>query len=356
MLRRDFDFTLPPELIAQQPLAERAASRLLSLDDGDGGLRDRRIADLPALLRPDDLLVVNDTRVLPARLFARKAGSGGQVEIFVERVQDGGGLLARVRASKPLRPGAVLEVEGGAQAEVLAVEQGACQLQWRGGVDSAAYLEAHGHMPLPPYIQRPDEATDRERYQTVFASAPGAIAAPTAGLHFDAALLAAIAARGVQLARVTLHVGWGTFEPVRSEHIEAHRLHAEQLEVPAATVQAVAATHARGGRVVAVGTTVVRALESAAQEGALRAVRGETTLFICPGYRFQVVDALLTNFHLPQSSLLMLVCAFGGQQAVLEAYRHAVTQRYRFFSYGDAMWLAPEGRSRQRRTHAMMPP
>ena len=339
MLRRDFHFDLPPELIAQQPLARRSGSRLLAVDTTHGALRDACIADLPAELRPGDLLVLNDTRVLPARLLARKVGTGGRVEVLVERLLPDG-LLARIRSSKPLRAGAVLDIEGGARLHVRAAGQGSSTLEWLDKVDGTAYLEAHGHMPLPPYIQRPDEPVDRERYQTVYAQVPGAIAAPTAGLHFDEVLLRQIAERGVATARITLHVGWGTFEPVRAERVAEHRLHAERTVVPLTVVSAIEAARARGGRVIAVGTTVVRALESAAQGGYLQALDGETSLFISPGYRFRVVDALLTNFHLPESSLLMLVCAFGGQDTVLNAYRHAVAERYRFFSYGDAMWLA----------------
>ena len=334
----DFDYALPPELIAQHPVAERSASRLL---DGSGAVpADRVFRDLPALLSPGDLLVFNDTRVIKARLLGEKA-TGGAVELLVERVLAGHEVWAHVRASKSPRAGSLLRLAGAFDAEVLG----------RAGPDESLYhlrfpaeplalLEAHGHVPLPPYIEREDGADDAERYQTVFASRPGAVAAPTAALHFDAGVLAALDARGVATARVTLHVGAGTFQPVRSENIGEHRMHSEWFEVPAATVDAVAATRARGGRVVAVGTTTLRALESAARGGSLRPMFGDTDIFITPGFEFRVVDRLLTNFHLPKSTLMMLVSAFAGHAQVMALYRHAVESRYRFFSYGDAMWLA----------------
>lgn len=341
----DFDFALPPELIAQHPAAERSASRLL---DGRGATPvDRGFAELPSLLEPGDLLVFNDTRVIKARLYGRKA-SGGAVEALVERVLPGHEVLAHLRASKSPRPGSTLQIldragTGAAfEAEVLG----------RGGADGSLYhlrlpddplalLEAHGHVPLPPYITHADEADDERRYQTVFAERPGAVAAPTAALHFDEALLAALDARGVARARVTLHVGAGTFQPVRTERIEDHRMHSEWFEVGADCVAAVQAARERGGRVVAVGTTSVRALESAARAtGLLQAMRGDTDIFITPGFAFRVVDRLLTNFHLPKSTLLMLVAAFAGHAHVRALYRHAVEARYRFFSYGDAMLLA----------------
>jgi S-adenosylmethionine:tRNA ribosyltransferase-isomerase len=341
MRRADFHYELPDALIAQAPLADRSASRLLAVDGGAGTWRDLAFRNLPDLLEPGDLLVLNDTRVIPARAFGRKQ-SGGRVELLVERLVGERGAVGQLRASKSPVPGGRLEFEGGAVATVTG----------RSGHDGDLYelafdrpvlpwLEQVGRMPLPPYIRREADAGDLERYQTVFGRQPGAVAAPTAGLHFDAPLLAALAARGVQTATVTLHVGAGTFQPVRTEDPRAHRLHAERVEVGVAACSAVAAARARGGRVVAVGTTVVRSLETAASGDALEPFSGETELFILPGYRFRVVDALVTNFHLPESSLLMLVCAFGGQDTLLAAYRHAVEARYRFFSYGDAMFIAP---------------
>lgn len=347
MQRRDFHYDLPPERIAQQPLAERSAARLLTLDGATGARADRAIRDLVELVRPGDLLVLNDTRVIPARLHGRKT-SGGRVEILLERLLAPGRALAHVRASKAPRPGARLEVEGDAVLDVVEkTPEGLYVLESARGDPLAPLFESHGHMPLPPYITRADDAGDRERYQTVFARRPGAVAAPTAGLHFDSSLLAALAARGVRCTQVTLHVGAGTFQPVRADRLEAHVMHAEWLDVSAATVDAVTATRARGGRVIAVGTTAVRALETAAQAGVLAPFTGDTRLFIRPGFQFRVVDCLLTNFHLPESTLLMLVAAFAGHAAVMAAYRHAVASGYRFFSYGDAMWLtiAPEARS-----------
>ena len=342
MRRADFAYDLPPELIAQAPLAIRSASRMLCLDGDSGALDDATVADLPGRLRAGDLLVFNDTRVIPARVFGRKA-SGGRVELLVERLLDGGRLLALVRSSKSPKEGGVLMLDGGLQATVVGRRDDLFELQLPAGTDAVAWLEAAGHVPLPPYIDRADDADDRDRYQTVFADRPGAVAAPTAGLHFDSALLERLAAAGVESARVTLHVGAGTFQPVRAEHVADHVMHAEWLEVPRATCDAVAATRARGGRVVAVGTTTVRSLETAARDGTLQPFAGETTLFITPGYGFRVVDLMLTNFHLPESTLLMLVCAFAGTDHVLAAYRHAVAARYRFFSYGDAMLV---GRAR----------
>jgi len=340
----DFDFELPEALIAQSPLAERSAARLLVVDGAAGGWRDAMVRDLPSLLQPGDLVVFNDTRVIPARLHGQK-DSGGKVEVLVERLLDKHEALAHVRASKAPKPGTRLRMEGGIVLEMLARQDELFRLRLvEGGESLLAALEAHGHMPLPPYIERADTAADRERYQTLFADRPGAVAAPTAGLHFDADLLEAIRARGVGTARVTLHVGAGTFQPVRVENLAEHRMHAEWVEVSLATVEAIRATRARGGRVVAIGTTAVRALESAAAaspSGELAPYTGDTRLFITPGVRFRVVDALFTNFHLPRSTLLMLVSAFGGYEAVMGAYRHAVDAGYRFFSYGDAMFLTP---------------
>lgn len=340
MRRRDFHFELPQELIAERPLERRTDSRLLCLDGESGAVTDRRFADLESLLRPGDLLVLNDTRVIPARLFGRKA-SGGRVEVLLERVISDTQVLAHLRVSRAPRVGTRLSLDGGAEAEVMG-RDGACFILSIHGVDDLfGYLDSHGHVPLPPYIQRADESMDHDRYQTVFAREPGAVAAPTAGLHFDAAMLERLAAAGVEQARVTLHVGAGTFQPVRTERVEEHRMHSELLQVSEQTCEQVRACRERGGRVVAVGTTVVRALESAAGDGVLAPFRGETDIFIYPGYRFRVVDALVTNFHLSESSLIMLVSAFAGHRHVMAAYDHAVAERYRFFSYGDAMFIDP---------------
>jgi S-adenosylmethionine:tRNA ribosyltransferase-isomerase len=334
----DFDFDLPPALIAQHPAAERSASRLL---DGSGAApADRIFRDLPGLLREGDLLVFNDTQVIKARLHGAKA-SGGAVEALVERVLPGHEVWAHLRASKSPKFGAVVRFAEAFDAEVLG----------RAGPDGSLFvlrfpsdpfvlLQAHGHVPLPPYITHDDDADDERRYQTVFAAKPGAVAAPTAALHFDEALLAALRERGVHLAHVTLHVGAGTFQPVRADNLEQHVMHSEWCEVSEATVAAVREAKARGGRIVAVGTTTVRTLESAARAtGALQAWQGDTDIFITPGFEFRVVDALITNFHLPKSTLMMLVSAFAGHAKVMALYRHATQQRYRFFSYGDAMFL-----------------
>ena len=344
MRRQDFAYDLSAELIAQTPLAERAASRLLLLDPATGAPRDLTMRDLPAQLAPGDLLVLNDTRVVAARLMGTKP-SGGRVEILLERALDGSEALAQLSASKPIRVGLEVATAGGP----VRVLERAGDL-WRIGLPQPAleFFERVGEVPLPPYIRRPAAAADRERYQSIFAREPGAVAAPTASLHFDAPLAAALEARGVPRTFVTLHVGAGTFQPLRTDDLAAHTLHAERAAVGVAACAAIAATRARGGRVVAVGTTVVRALESAAlaavgddarQAAPLAPWAGETRLFITPGFRFRVCDALLTNFHLPESSLLMLVCAFAGRRAVLDAYAHAVRARYRFFSYGDAMLI-----------------
>ena len=339
MLRSDFHYELPDELIARHPAARRSDSRLLHLDGRDGALADLRFADLPRLLRRGDLLVFNDTRVVPARLRGHKE-TGGKVELLLERVVGGGRALVQLRSSKPPAVGSRIGLTGGASATVVGREDDFWLLEF--GADPAAVFEAHGEMPLPPYLRREAQDFDRERYQTVYARVPGAVAAPTAGLHFDAATLDACSDAGIEQARITLHVGAGTFQPVRADDVREHRMHAELVEVPPAACEAVAACRARGGRVVAVGTTSVRALESAAQDGALRPFAGDTRLFITPGYRFRVVDAMITNFHLPESTLLMLVCAFAGHGHVLAAYRHAVAARYRFFSYGDAMFVDPD--------------
>jgi S-adenosylmethionine:tRNA ribosyltransferase-isomerase len=337
MLRSDFRFELPQDLIAQRPLPQRGASRLLSLDGPSGEVRDRCFADLPDLLRPGDLLVLNDTRVMPARLFGHKE-SGGRVEVLVERLTGADEALCHLRSSKSPRAGTRILLDGGEALEVLGRDGDLFRLRAL-DLGLPALMERHGHMPLPPYIQRPDEALDLERYQTVYACRLGAVAAPTAGLHFDEGMLGRLRECGVESVHVTLHVGAGTFQPVRAERIDGHVMHAEWLEVSAAVCERVRATRAAGGRVVAVGTTSVRSLESAAQGGEIAPLSGETRLFIRPGYRFRVVDAMITNFHLPESTLLMLVCAFAGYDAVMAAYRHAVEARYRFFSYGDAMFL-----------------
>ncbi|HEX7043967.1 MAG TPA: tRNA preQ1(34) S-adenosylmethionine ribosyltransferase-isomerase QueA [Burkholderiales bacterium] len=338
MRKSDFRYELPPELIAQYPAEERTAARLLGLGRAAGELHELRFADLPQLLRAGDLLVMNDTRVIPARLYGTKP-TGGRIEALIERLLDERRALAHVRASKPPRAGQVLAFDGGLRALVEGRIGALYALRFETEAPLVQALERFGHVPLPPYIGRPDTPRDRERYQTVYARVPGAVAAPTAGLHFDAALLARLEAMGVERAFVTLHVGAGTFQPLREEELERVRLHAEYVEVGAAACAAIERARAAGRRVVAVGTTVVRALEAAARGGTLAPLAGDTDIFIYPGYRFRVVDALVTNFHLPESSLLMLVCAFGGTERVLAAYRHAVARRYRFYSYGDAMFL-----------------
>ncbi|HEX5047849.1 MAG TPA: tRNA preQ1(34) S-adenosylmethionine ribosyltransferase-isomerase QueA [Gammaproteobacteria bacterium] len=351
MNRSEFHYHLPPELIAQTPPRERGSSRLLVLDGATGVLADRLFADLPRLLRPGDLLVLNDTRVLPARLIGRKP-TGGRVELLLERITAPNRALMQLRASHALRAGSTIDLPGGAHARVDGRQGQLFELTF--DCDVAALLEAHGEVPLPPYIEREADPLDRERYQTVFARAAGAVAAPTAGLHFDREMLVRLDALGVERAFLTLHVGAGTFAPVRTERIEDHELHAERLRVPADVCAAVERCRARGGRVVAVGTTSVRALETAAAGGVLAPFDGESRLFIYPGFRFRVVDALVTNFHLPESSLLMLVAAFAGVRETLAAYRHAVAERYRFFSYGDAMFVTPRaGALAPRQPHAL---
>jgi S-adenosylmethionine:tRNA ribosyltransferase-isomerase len=336
----DFDFGLPAELIAQHPATERSASRLLDARSATQW-HDRVFRDLPTLFEPGDLLVFNDTRVIKARLRGAKA-SGGAVEVLVERVRPECEALVHLRASKPARPGTMLRLEAAFDAEVLGREGEFYRLRFP--ADPLALLERHGHVPLPPYIHHADDADDERRYQTVFARHPGAVAAPTAALHFDAALLDALRGRGIEFAHVTLHVGAGTFAPVRTANLAEHRMHSEWFEVSEAAVAAIAQARARRGRVVAVGTTTLRALESAALDartpGVPQACRRETDIFITPGFQFRVVDALVTNFHLPRSTLMMLVSAFAGVQTIRHAYAHAIAQRYRFFSYGDAMLLA----------------
>jgi len=339
--RSDFHYDLPPELIAQAPLPERSASRLLLLPPTPAALEDRCIRDLPELLQPGDLLVFNDTRVIPARLYGRKA-SGGRVEILIERALSTHQAKAQLGVSKPPQIGSRIELDAGGEFIVEARDEGFWRLRLDGHESIDQLLHRAGHLPLPPYIERPASVEDAERYQTVFARNEGAVAAPTAGLHFDPPLLGELSRRGVQFGHVTLHVGAGTFQPVRVEHIESHRMHSEWLNVGAELVEQIRRTRANGGRVIAVGTTVVRALETAMREGELQPYAGETTIFIFPGYEIRSIDALLTNFHLPESTLLMLVSAFAGRERVLAAYRHAVEQRYRFFSYGDAMLVFPQ--------------
>jgi len=342
------DFELPPGLIAQRPLAERDGARLLHL--GPAGLADRQVVELPELLAPGSLLVVNDTRVLPARLLGHREPTGGAVELLLLSRREGPGerWACLGRSSKPLRPGTRLTLGGGAVEAVVEGQEGegvlVAALTTAGGEPLREALERVGHMPLPPYVERADDEADRERYQTVFAEKPGAVAAPTAGLHLSSPLLSALRARGCSVASVTLHVGLGTFRPVKVDDLDEHPMHEEWCEVPQATVDAVAEARGRGVPVVAVGTTVVRALESAAAGGALEAGARSTRLLIQPGYTFRVVDALFTNFHLPRSTLLALVAAFGGYERVLAAYRHAVARGYRFFSYGDAMLLSERAR------------
>jgi S-adenosylmethionine:tRNA ribosyltransferase-isomerase len=340
--RSDFDYPLPPELIAQAPLAQRSASRLLLLDGGHALWRDHKIDQLPELLQPGDLLVFNDTRVLPARLPARKS-TGGRIEIFLERPLPDRRALVQLRDSKSVRAGFILRTAGG-EVRLIARREELWEIELP--EEAIEFFERFGQVPLPPYIRRAPEESDRERYQSLWARVPGAVAAPTASLHFDAALLSALTARGIEHCWLTLHVGAGTFAPVRTEQLDSHSLHSESYEINAASVAAIERARARGARVVAIGTTVARALESGALAGSgVVAGAGNTTLFIRPGYRFQVIDALLTNFHLPQSSLLMLVSAFAGRENVLAAYGHAVTAGYRFFSYGDAMLVWPQSQA-----------
>jgi S-adenosylmethionine:tRNA ribosyltransferase-isomerase len=331
----DFDYELPRELIARHPTDARRASRLLEVGDE---LRDRSFADLPLLLRPGDLLVFNDTRVIHARLRGRKE-TGGRCEVLVERLQGETQAIAQVRASKTPREGSRLQFAAGVTATVTGRDGEFFGLDFSAPL--LPYLDAHGEVPLPPYLEREAESADDERYQTVYAREPGAVAAPTAGLHFDNAMLEETAAAGIGHAFVTLHVGAGTFQALRHEDVEANRLHCERLIVDEACCDSIRRTREAGGRVIAVGTTSVRALETAARDGAIQPFTGETDLFILPGYGFRATDAMITNFHLPQSSLLMLVAAFAGTERILDAYRHAVSERYRFFSYGDSMFLTP---------------
>jgi S-adenosylmethionine:tRNA ribosyltransferase-isomerase len=332
----DFDYELPPKLIAQAPLSERSASRLLVMDRAR--LEDRRFSDLPQLLRAGDLLVFNDTRVIHARLHGTK-DSGGTVEVLIDRPIGRHEALAQVRASHAPKPGSRLVLEDALVVQVVAREGEFFLLRFPGTDDLAALLERHGKLPLPPYIQREAGDADEARYQTVYAREHGSVAAPTAGLHFDEALISALRERGVELAYLTLHVGAGTFQPVRVDDLSRHRMHRERYIIPADTVTAMREARTRGGRIIAVGTTSLRALEAAAQEGEIIAGPGETEIFILPGFRFRTADCLITNFHLPKSTLLMLVSAFAGMDNIRGAYRHAVAEGYRFFSYGDAMFI-----------------
>ena len=334
----DFDYELPQELIAQVPASERGGSRLLHFDGGTGAFADRQFRGFADLVAPGDLVVMNDTRVIKARLVGKKK-SGGRVEVMVERVLGGGEVLAQIGANHPARVGSALVLADAVEATVLGREREFFRLRFEGCDDALALLDRHGTVPLPLYITRDAGDNDAERYQTIYAREHGAVAAPTAGLHFDKKMLDALQKKGVTLAYVTLHVGAGTFQPVRVQDLAQHDMHGEWYEVPQATVAAIQAARERGGRVLAVGTTTLRALESAAGGGELAPGRGETRLFVLPGYRFRVVERLLTNFHLPRSTLLMLVSAFGGMDNMRRAYRHAIAQRYRFYSYGDAMLI-----------------
>jgi S-adenosylmethionine:tRNA ribosyltransferase-isomerase len=346
MLRTDFHFELPGELIAQRPTAKRSASRMLFLDGAAGLHRDLKFSDFPSLLKPADLLVFNDTRVIPARVFGVKE-SGGRVEILLERALTANTALVHLRASKGLAPQALVKLPGGHTAHMQGRHGDLFRLRF--SCDVASFFETHGDIPLPPYIERETESADRERYQTVYARVVGAVAAPTAGLHFDAETFAALEARRVHHAFITLHVGAGTFQPVRSSDIDTHQMHEEYIEVPESTCKAIHAARAAGGRVIAVGTTVVRSLETAARDGRGAApFSGATRIFIKPGHTFRAVDAMVTNFHLPESTLLMLCCAFVGREPLLAAYAHAVQARYRFFSYGDAMFLTPSSSALER--------
>ncbi|MGH8560001.1 MAG: tRNA preQ1(34) S-adenosylmethionine ribosyltransferase-isomerase QueA [Methylococcales bacterium] len=339
MLKSDFNYHLPYHLIAQNPLAERTASRMLILDGASGEIRDRRFIDLIDLLNPGDLLVFNNTRVIPARLFGRKP-SGGKVEILVERILDNKRILAHIRSNKAMRPGALIELRNGMDCILLERRGDLRLLELKGDDSIEELLDSVGHIPLPPYIQRSDQDQDRQRYQTVYAERPGAVAAPTAGLHFDEKMIQQLRNKGVETAYLTLHVGSGTFQPLRVENLEDHRMHPEVCVIDASIVAAVNGTKDRGGKIIAVGSTSIRALETASRCGQLEVFSGETDLFITPGFRFSCVDKLITNFHLPESTLLTLVCAFAGYEAVMAAYRHAVREEYRFFSYGDAMFLS----------------
>lgn len=339
MKKSDFVYQLPEALIAQKPLTKRDASRLLCMDRHVGRIVDRQFIDFIDLIDERDLLVFNNTKVIPARLFGKKQ-SGGKVEILIERIVNDQRAIAHVRSSKSAKAGTLIELDQGYCCEVLGREEDLFQLEFKGDNNVFSILEQIGHIPLPPYITREDDESDLARYQTVFAKEAGAVAAPTAGLHFDQIMMDKIEAKGVQTAFVTLHVGSGTFQPVRVENLSEHLMHKEYFAVLPETVAAVQLARARGGRVIAIGTTAVRALESASKSGQLKACFGDTDLFITPGYQFKSVDAMLTNFHLSESTLLMLVSAFAGYESIMNAYSHAIEQAYRFFSYGDAMFLS----------------
>lgn len=346
----DFSFELPEELIARYPKADRSASRLMALNGNSGVIADETFTDLIGHIAPGDLLVFNNTRVIPARLFGQKA-SGGKLEVLVERLLDENRVLAHIRCSKSPKPGSEILLEGLVKATMVARHDALFELEFHGEKSVLTVLDEIGHMPLPPYIDRPDEDSDRERYQTVYNEKPGAVAAPTAGLHFDNEMMAQLKAKGVNFAFVTLHVGAGTFQPVKVDEIADHIMHAEYIEVPTEVVDQINQTKANGGKVIAVGTTSVRSLESAAkiakdQNKEFGEYYGDTDIFITPGYEFQIVDALVTNFHLSESTLLMLVSAFSGYDNIIAAYKHAVAEQYRFFSYGDAMFLTKQIKSK----------
>lgn len=338
MHRTDFQFELPPELIAQYPSEQRTASRLLTVNGNSGELADGQFSDFLSLLKADDLLVFNNTKVIPARLLGHKE-TGGKVEVLVERILDDKRVLAHIRSSKSPASGRVLIMENQLRAEVIGRHEALFELRFDIDGDVLGVLDKVGRLPLPPYIDRDVDKNDLARYQTVYAKQVGAVAAPTAGLHFDEQLMQQIDQAGIAMAEVTLHVGAGTFQPVRVDDIRNHQMHSERIEVSEAVCEQIRQTRAKGGRVIAVGTTSVRALESASRSGEITAYRGETDIFIYPGYQFKSVDAMVTNFHLSESTLLMLVSAFAGREHILSAYQHAITQRYRFFSYGDAMFV-----------------
>ena len=337
MLTSDFYYSLPEELIAQYPAKQRDSSRMLCLESGPG-FTDSLFKKLPEYLRPRDLIVLNDTRVIPARLFAKKE-TGGKVEIMLERILDESTLLVQLRVSKSPKPGSILILNDRTSFVIQGRQGDMYLLNYSGEEKLIDLLDQLGHMPLPPYINRNDEILDKERYQTVFSNIPGAVAAPTAGLHFTDEMLKDLKEKGVDNIRITLHVGAGTFQPVRVSDITQHQMHSEYVQVTQDVVDKIKKTKQEGGRILAVGTTVVRSLETAASTGVLKAFKGETDIFIYPGYQFNIVDMLLTNFHLPESTLLMLVCAFGGKEKVMQAYQHAIEQKYRFYSYGDAMLI-----------------
>jgi len=336
----DFSYELPPALIAAYPSAQRTDSRLLCLNKKTGDIEHKQFKDILHLINPGDLLILNDTKVIPARLFAQKL-TGGKVEILIERIIEGKRILAHLKSSKPLRLGTQLQLDNGIKLEILERRENLFELDFLDKVSSLLdLLNEIGHIPLPPYLQRPDEIFDRERYQTVFARTPGAIAAPTAGLHFDDSLLRQLQEKNVDIALITLHVGSGTFQPIRTERIEEHRMHPEYMTVSSVVCEKINKTKRNRKRIIAVGTTTVRSLETAAINGQIKPFQGETRLFIYPGFSFSCVDVLVTNFHLPKSTLLMLVSAFSGYEHTLHAYRQALTHNYRFFSYGDAMWIS----------------